>query len=626
MQSNGYWDRVTKQRLSRRRAISAAGGIGLSAAALALIGCGGDSNGGEAEDQSGLIHRPRASTNQARPGGTLKHYDIGDATHFDAVADSSATVIRQSANVFYPRLLRMKDAEYPAEADGSTEGEVAESWEISPDRLTITFKLRQGMPWDRRPPTNNRPIDAQDVVYSWNKYRSINPNAAALAYDAQRAPEAPVESLTATDNRTIVVRLHEPYASIFPMFAANDLLYIMPREADGGFDPRSTVRGHGPYLLEQYVPSASFTWTKNPDFYIKDRPFPDRVEVPIVTDYTQRLAQFKAGNIYTDVLATNQEDVVVTKRDVPDALLMQESNFPTTSTNLTVFGWEEGVVWRDVRVRQAMSMLIDREAFIDVLDNRENFRRDGLEVSVRQASMVAGGWSGYWLDPADDKEFGDSARYLRFDIEEARKLLRAAGVPEGYEFNLFMGPPDRYGTVYQRTVELYDGFFRDGGLRPKLTVVTPADTWLTRYSRIYRTATYKPGDGFDGLAVIPERGYVTLAQQLYNQFHKDGGGYRGAVYQNGRVSDGDPRINELTTKINQEFDQDAQVRLVHDFIKYATPQSYYIPRVSSAKALSLWWPAIGNAGAYSSYANSGVWVDQRLNWWIDSSKKPLAGA
>ena len=124
--------------------------------------------------------------------------------------------------------------------------------------------------------------------------------------------------------------------------------------------------------------------------------------------------------------------------------------------------------------------------------------------------------------------------------------------------------------------------------------------------------------------MIPERGYVTVALQLYNQFHKDGGGYRGAVPAGGSVLQGDPKLNDLTVQIIQEYDHNNQVKLVQDLIHYATEQTYTIPKVSSAKAFTLWWPAVGNVNAYSSYANSGVWVDQRINWWIDSSKAPLA--
>jgi ABC-type oligopeptide transport system substrate-binding subunit len=162
MLSGNYWDKVVQRRISRRRAVAGAAGFGLSAAALGLIGCGdGDDDGsGSSGDSgaSGLLHKPSVSTGKA--GGTLKHYDISDASHFDAVADSNAAVVRQVASTFYPRLLRMNQAEYPNEADGGSQGEAADTWEISPDRLTVTFKLRQPMLWDRRAPTNGRQIDA----------------------------------------------------------------------------------------------------------------------------------------------------------------------------------------------------------------------------------------------------------------------------------------------------------------------------------------------------------------------------------------------------------------------------------------------------------------------------------
>jgi peptide/nickel transport system substrate-binding protein len=512
--------------------------------------------------------------------------------------------------------------EYPAEAGGGSDGEIAESWEISPDKLSITFKLRQGMLWDRRAPTSGRPIDAGDVVFSFNKYAELNPNGAALAYKGGDS-QAPVESMTAVDSQTVLVNLHAPNASIIPMFSVRDLLFVMPRESDGGFDPKSEVRGHGMYLLEEYVPSSRFAWVKNPDFYIQGRPYPDKVELPIVQDYTQRLAQFRAGNILTDVVEGTQQDVVSTKKDLPETLLLEASTFPITSGNMITFGWEEGSPWRDTRMRQALSMLIDREGFIDAIDNRDNFAKDGLELSARRSSVVPGGWTGYWVDPTDVAKFGPEAKYLDLNIEEAKKLITAAGY-DGLEFELNMGPIDRYGPTYQRVVELYDSFFRDAGLKPSLQVRTPAEVWLNQYARKYFNSGYKLGDGFEGVAVVPERSYGTAAIQLYNQFHKAGGAFRGMAVEGGTTIDGDPVLNDLAEKITAEFDVPAQQALVHELARYATEASYYVPRASVAKVFTVWWPAIGNVGAYSSYANSAFWIDQRRNWWIDDSKAPLA--
>jgi hypothetical protein len=174
-------------------------------------------------------------------------------------------------------------------------------------------------------------------------------------------------------------------------------------------------------------------------------------------------------------------------------------------------------------------------------------------------------------------------------------------------------------------VQLFAGMFFNGGLKPKQVGINPASLWLDQYSRGYRSKDYAAGlkKGFTGIALVPERTYPTVAVQVYNQFHKDGGGYRGMVPANGSVVEGDPRCNDLAIKISQEFERNRQKDLVHELIRYSTGQTYYVPRVSAAKGFSLWWPAIGNLGAFVSYPGAGVWTDLRVNWWIDDSQKPL---
>jgi ABC-type transport system substrate-binding protein len=617
-----YWQKFTRARTSRRRAILAAAGLGLGASTLTLLGCGSDGGSGSSDDKSALVDKPRPSN--GKPGGTLKTYTASDIMHFDATADPSATTVPLSSEPFYPRLLKLKAVKYPELADGSSEGEAAESWEMSPDRLTITMKLRQGMKWDARAPTNNRPLDANDVLFSWSKFKALNVLNTSLAYDAAKAPEAPVESITAPDSKTLVVKLNQPDASILALLSARDIFFIEPKEAESGFDPKTTVRGHGPYLLENYTPSAGFTWKKNPDYYVKDRPFFDRVETPIVSDQAQRLAQFRAGNIHTDVLETSQENVVVTKRELPDVLMLQADNFPVASGNMICFGWEAGSPWLDIRMRQALSMMIDHEAFIDAVENRDQFRREGIDLPVSRNSALPAGWGDLYLDPAEPKEFGPNAKFLSLNVAEAKKLIAAAGHPANFAFDIHYG--GHYGGNYKQWVEVLAGFFTNGGLQPKLSIITPSSVWLSNYSRIYRAASYKPGSGFNGIAIIPERTYPTAAVQIYNQYHRDGGGYRGMVNTGGSVKDGDAKSTEFATKITQEFDRNKQKTLVHEFIRYEAEQLFYVPRVSVAKTFTLWWPAVGNVGAYTSYPGANNWADVRLNWWLDESKPPLKRA
>ena len=82
-----------------------------------------------------------------------------------------------------------------------------ESWEVSPDKLTLTIKLRQGMKWDPQAPTSGRAMDTSDILFSWEKFKKVNASAANLAYDATKSPGAAIETVTAPDSKTIVFKL-----------------------------------------------------------------------------------------------------------------------------------------------------------------------------------------------------------------------------------------------------------------------------------------------------------------------------------------------------------------------------------------------------------------------------------
>jgi peptide/nickel transport system substrate-binding protein len=629
-QAMNYWEQVRQARVSRRRGIAVMAGAGVGGALLAACGSS-DSGGGTSStnasstgDKSGLVYQP--SESKPKPGGTLKHYVTADILHFDALADPSASTVANSSEPFYPRLLRFKTFKHPQAADGSSEGEVAQSWEMTPDRLQLTLKVRPGMKWDARAPTNGRVLDANDIVFSWNKFRTVNSAAAAIVYNANTAPEAPIASLTATDASTIVIKLQQPNASLLPLLSARDIFYVGPKEMDGGFEPKTTVRGHGPFILDEYVPASRFVWKKNPDYYQKDvGPNLERVEIPIISDNAQRQAQFRAGNVFTDVLAASPDQIVAMKKALPQTVLLQEASFLPTPSPIMTFGWESGSQFKDQRLRQALSMLIDRETYIDVLDNRENFRKDGLEVPVAINTVIPAGWGDYWLDPTKQREFGPNAIYLSHNVAEAKKLIAAAGFPNGFEFDFNFASGGQYGALYDRQVQVFAGMFDAGGLKTKQTGVPTASVWLDQYSRGYRSKEYAAGQkkGFNGIALVPERTYPTAAVHAYNQLHKDGQGYRGMVPAGGNVVNGDPQANDMAMRITQEFDRNKQIAVMHDLIRYVTGQSYYIPRVSGVKGYSLWWPVVGNLGAFVSYPGSGVWTDQRLSWWIDDSKPPI---
>ena len=610
MPEKSYWEQAAGKRATRRRLIAGGAMLGGSAVALSLFGCSGgddDSSGGEG---SGLVSKPVDTTSQAKAGGTLKDFATADPTHFDALLSSNANVVNFVSPYAYPRLLKWTLGTYPKIADGSIEGLAAESFELSPDKLTLTFKLRPNMKWDSRAPTSSRSLDAQDVVFSFNKFAQLNNLRSNLAYNAQSAPQAPAESVTAPDDRTVVMKLRQPDSRVLPMLVAYDYFNVMPRESEGGFDPRREVRGHGPWMLESFEPSVRLVWRKNPDYYVANRPFPDRLEIPIIPDYAQRLAQFKAGNIYTNV--TTAADVIQTKKDVPNASMLQGA-YRSSGGGYVTFGWETGSPFADVRLRQAVSMSIDREAYANTLENTEAFAKEGLELPIKYNTIVYAGWGPAYLDP-NSKDFGPNAKYLEYNVAEAKKLVSAAGFPNGMEFE-WVYSTEQYGAEYVRSAQIMAGMFPAAGFRVK-EVAIPYQAYQNKYSE----STYWD---FGGVVHRAGRAWPSIPHNFFAFMNPSGSHYHGASADGKNVDKGDPKLNELVQKIVGEFDQKRQNELIHDTIRYYSGQVYSISRPSNTTGYTLSWPAIGNLGLNSSFVG-GASTDPWLNYWIDPTKAPLA--
>jgi peptide/nickel transport system substrate-binding protein len=633
--ANDYWQNFTAGRLSRRRALAGTGAAALGAAFLAACGGGGSGSGSSSntsasKDKSGLVTEPEDTSSKAKSGGTIKTVYTADILHFDALASNSSSTVNDATVFAYSRLVKFQTTKAPKPYEGGIEGDLMESWETSPDKLTLTFKVRPGMKWDSRSPTNGREIDAQDIAWSWHKFAALNPSAANLAYDATKNPGAAVESVTAPDAKTVVLKLKQPDSALMTTLAGWDQFYPMPRESESGFDPKTTVRGYGPWQLDDYRASAYTHWRRNPDYYVKGRPYADRLERALIPEFAARIAQFKAGNIHTDVLEQAQDQVLQMKKDLPQTLLMlghggNGRNYTATVSNFIIFGYEGNSLFKDVRMRQAMSMGIDREAIADSMENRTVFTKEGLDNSIAANSALSPAWNGYWIDPNNDKEFGPTNKYLKYNPAEAKKLIAAAGYPNGVEFDFFHNRENTYGVVYSRLLEIYASMLPDVGLRLKLQG-QPYATWQPQYYQGYVKSAFDAGrvKGFNGAGLSAERSRYTALMSLYGLHHVQGDAFHGASFNGGPGNAGDPKLNDLLGKLRIESDNNKVKEGVKEAQKYLAEQMYIIPKPTNSIAFTVWWPAIGNLLAFNTApAGPNRWAEQNLPWWIDETKPPF---
>jgi peptide/nickel transport system substrate-binding protein len=583
-----------------------------AAAATILIACGGGSNNegpSGPQDASGLLSKPIDTTKQAKRGGILKNYTNGDGNLDPNV---SVAGISQFLELIYTRLVTLKPGHFSPSQEDEIAPDMAESWEYSPDRLQITLKLRPGVRFHNLPPVNGRLLDVDDVVFSWKRFESQSVSRAGVANAAN--PDAPVLSLTAPDSRTVVIKLREPIAYALNYFVNRELVNIMPKEAGdpGVLDLRSTYLGAGVFSLGKYEPSVGFMFKKNPEFWDKSIGFIDQLDYPIITEYAQGMAQLRAGNIY--LYAVRPEDVLQLKRDVP-AINMYAGDIAGSGQNL-LFG-RRTPAFRDERVRLAFQMSYDRETWIDTLENAAMFDAEGLPVERSWYSAFPGlghALDAWRPDPRDSKAFGPNAQYYQHDVAEAKKLLAAAGFPNGLEV-MATAPSTGAGSGIT-TIEARQSMNGDAGLKFKTNLIP----YQTDFIPNYRDAR---GD-FEGIAY---KGGIEISGDIIDRmcqcyWSKSGVQFYGFDSAGRGDASGDPYVDSTLVKARTELDTEKRKALSQDLQRYLAAKAYGLHGLGGATRFSMAWPVIGNYLVWQGGSKTNVRV-QTTQWWMDDSQPPL---
>jgi ABC-type transport system substrate-binding protein len=308
-------------------------------------------------------------------------------------------------------------------------------------------------------------------------------------------PAAPINSITAVDERTISIKLAAPNAVVLRRLAraTPGSLYIVPKESldQNVLNLAGTSIGSGPYYISDFQPSVAIKFKRNPGFGQDQRGFPymDELEFPTVQEYAQFLSQFRAGNIY-EATGIQAQDLVPTKQDIPEPELL-ESYYATMLARVG-FGVAPGSPFVDERLRQAWVLTWDRGLLLDLVFNADRFRQDGLSIDIiNESGLQANTYAGWLLDPAS-KEFGANSRFFKKDLVEAKKLLEAAGHPNGLEdFDLsYAAPQAAVPAAYNTYIEPIIGVTQESGLfRWKLNIV---QNYLQSSSRSITTSRGRP--------------------------------------------------------------------------------------------------------------------------------------
>ena len=286
------------------------------------------------------------------------------------------------------------------EPDGSISPNAAESYELNEDATVLTLKLRDGMTF-----TDGSPVDVAAVKASIEHIRD------AGGPDSGRLAGVEVE---AVDDTTVA--LHSPAPNgLMPTYMAVQLGVIANPAFFDGPEADTNPQGSGPYVLNQEKTTSGSTYVmdRNEDYWNKDAYPYDQLEFRVLADETARISALRTGQI--DAAAVNATSVSQ----------FDESKFNFVTSNVIIEGLmifdragEMVPALGDVRVRQAMNMVFDRDSIVK-----------NLYAGEAIATAVPFNADNALYDPALEDLYP-------FDVDGARELMAEAGYADGFDLTI----------------------------------------------------------------------------------------------------------------------------------------------------------------------------------------------
>ncbi|HEX7438182.1 MAG TPA: ABC transporter substrate-binding protein [Caldimonas sp.] len=250
---------------------------------------------------------------------------------------------------------------------------LAESWkQTSP--TSYVLNLRKDAKW-----SNGRPVVAADVIGSFERITGVemNPAGVAAAKTDEEKKKASnriasywsrqlgvIKSMSAPDDSTVRVELEKPHTAFLAALAHITAAIIPIKEfKDGSYDPTRQLMGSGPFMVSAYKPKESWTLVRNPYYWRKGYPKVDRLNVLIIPDEAARVAALRDGRI--DYSAFSNPDIG--RLVAADTKLAVTSQNTTNYFRLDINALSDKSAFKDKRVREAMSLAIDRDAIASLV-------------------------------------------------------------------------------------------------------------------------------------------------------------------------------------------------------------------------------------------------------------------
>src|SRR5262244_2191333 len=388
--------------------------LGIVAALVAVtlgVGIAGSETAKAAKKTEAVTQVPTPTPMPAgKPGGTLNVMLREDLSQGFAVHEAATISVVFPASPCFNNLV-MFDPANPVENPDSVVPELAEKWSWQDNFRNLVMFLRKNVKWH-----DGQPFTSKDVKYTFDMVREAPEAQAKLRLNPRKDWYANVEAIEAADPYTVVFRLKRPQPSLLmllasgysPIYAA----HINPA------DYRTRCVGTGPFKLKEWRRGEFVEYVKNPDYFVKDRPYLDGLKYVVIVERGTRTAALQSGQL--DVAMPGETTKAASeqmKQAVPQLVVTP------VATNVTdnIIMNEKKPPFDNATVRRAVSYAIDRTALI------RGVHQGGGVSAVAMMPKPYGVWGLTAQELASLPGYGKPA-----DMKDrARKLMAEAGYGPG---------------------------------------------------------------------------------------------------------------------------------------------------------------------------------------------------
>jgi peptide/nickel transport system substrate-binding protein len=362
---------------------------------------------------------------------------------------------------------------------GEFEPWLAEKWTASPDGLSFTITLRDGVTF-----SDGVPLTSDDVVFT---FRALYDPAVRSSLASGVMVQGKPLQVSARDPRTVVVTFPAPFS---PGVALLDNVPIYPKhqlqaaldahtfgDAWGTGTKAGTMAGLGPFVVGEYVPGQRLTFTRNPHYWQKDAagtelPYLDGIVLEFVTSQDAEILRLEAGTSdLMTVAALRAEDLSALRRQRDQGSIQLADVGTGVDPDALWFNLTPGAPAQKTRpylqraeFRQAIAHAIDRDAIVST-------------VYLGAAVPVYGP-----VTPGNRTWYSDAAPKYPHDLARARALLAAAGLTDRNGDGMLedaAGRPAGFsiitqaGNIRERTATLIQEQLRQAGLKIDVVGLDP---------------------------------------------------------------------------------------------------------------------------------------------------------